>query len=134
LNAEAALKDYAVNGKPLKRVSMSLGRAGDDAFVFEAAEMSFEAGQLYTLTLSNPSKVEHYFSAPTFASKVYTVNVESNGAEVKGGIPLELALEPGASLEWTFLPVRPGVYQVLCPVPGHIEGGMVGSLTITPAR
>ena len=109
---------------------MTLGTA-DNALAFSPAELSFEQGRVYKLTLSNPSNVEHYFSAPTFASKVFTVLVEVGGVEVKGAVT-EVALEPGASLTWIFVPMRPGRYPLLCPVAGHVEGGMVGALIVTP--
>ena len=89
-------------------------RAGADltsalcaAFVFEPSELSFEAGTLVRLSMTNPSKAEHYFSALAFSSKVYSVLVEVNGVEVKGPVG-ELSLPPGASLEWTFIPIRSG--------------------------
>lgn len=142
---------------------MALGNAANE-FVFEPSELAFEQGRVYKLTLTNPSKVEeHYFtcvgsacaqrtggssslllrmrselplpfaSAREFASKVYTILVEVAGTEVKGAVT-EVALEPGASLTWVFVPMRPGRYPLLCPVTGHVEGGMVGSLVITAAK
>ena len=65
---------------------------------------------------------------------MFTILVETAGVEVKGAVT-ELALEPGASLTWIFVPMRPGRYPLLCPVTGHVEAGMVGSLVITaPAK
>ena len=71
------------------------------------------------------------FSARDFASKVSTILVETAGVEVKGAVT-EVALEPGASLTWIFVPMRPGRYPLLCPVTGHVEAGRVGSLVIAP--
>ena len=137
---------------------MALGTA-DNEFVFSPSELSFEQGRVYKLKLTNPSKVEHYFTcvprpvqpalapaaysdlsilsaaagrARDFASKVFTILVETAGVEVKGAVT-EVALEPGSSLTWIFVPMRPGRYPLLCPVTGHVEAGMVGALVITPA-
>lgn len=63
------------------------------------------------------------------AGKVFSVLVEVNGVEVKGPVT-ELALAPGAELSWLFVPIKPGKYQLLCPVSGHVEAGMVGALRI----
>jgi len=134
---------------------MALGDKSN-ALAYIPSELSFEQGQVTKLTLTNPSQVEHYFSAREFASKVFTIAVESKGVEVKGAVtevrlhrhlfcvsayagmsiitPSQVALEPGASLTWIFVPMKAGSYQLLCPVPGHIEGGMVGVLTVTAAR
>lgn len=46
--------------------------------------------------------------------------------------PSEVALEPGASLQWVFVPQRVGTYELLCTVPGH--EAMVGTLRITSGR
>lgn len=85
---------------------MALGRAGDDAMVFDPPNLSFEQGGaraarglrrlrlnlaltpsphpvLTRLTLTNPSRVEHYFSAREWASKVFTVLIEAGGTEIK---------------------------------------------------
>ena len=129
-SARAGLSDYDASGRGVLEARMALG---DDknAFAFVPSELSFEQGRLYKLTLTNPSAVEHYFSAAAFASKVFTVLVLVGGVEVKGAVT-ELALEPGGSLTWIFVPMKPGRYPLLCPVAGHVEGGMVGSLVVTP--
>ena len=148
--ARAGLSSYDVSGKGVLDAHMDLGDA-DNAFVFSPNELTFEQGRVYKLTLSNPSKVEHYFtcvparacqfasahlrhcrSARDFASKVFTILVETGGIEVKGAVT-EVALEPGSSLTWVFVPMRPGRYPLLCPIAGHVEAGMVGSLVISPA-
>lgn len=49
--------------------------------------------------------------------------------EVKGKVQ-EIELDGGASATWIFIPIKPGTYPLLCPVKGHIEGGMVGTITI----
>ena len=138
---------------------MALGTP-DNGFAFSPNELTFEQGRVYKLKLTNPSKVEHYFtcvmraaccactqacsyrplvaasplprSARDFASKVFTILVETAGVEGKGA-GTEVALEPGATLTWIFVPMRPGRYPLLCPVTGHVEAGMVGALVITPA-
>jgi uncharacterized cupredoxin-like copper-binding protein len=164
LPALAGLASYDMSGKGVLEARMALGDA-ENAFVFIPTELTFEQGRVYKLTLTNPSKVEHYFTcvaccvacapaaaagssracnaafaelrrirrrARDFASKVFTILVEAGGVEVKGAVT-EVALEPGASLTWVFVPMRPGRYPLLCPVTGHVEAGMVGSLVIAPA-
>jgi uncharacterized cupredoxin-like copper-binding protein len=129
--ALAGLAAYDVTGKGVLEASVALGDA-NNALAFVPSELSFQQGRVYKLRVTNPSAVEHYFSAPTFASKVFTILVEVGGAEVKGAVT-EVALEPGASLSWVFVPMKPGRYPLLCPVAGHVEGGMVGSIVVTPA-
>jgi uncharacterized cupredoxin-like copper-binding protein len=128
--ARAGLASYDVTGRGVLEASMSLGTP-DNALAFSPAELMFEQGRVYKLHLDNPSNVEHYFSALGFASKVFTILVETGGVEVKGAVT-EVALEPGKSLTWVFVPLKPGRYPLLCPVAGHVEGGMLGALIVTP--
>lgn len=99
-------------------VRMNLGEESTNAFVFSPAEVTFEAGRLTNLVLKNPSAAEHYFSAPEFSAKVYSVLVSVNGVEVKGPVT-ELALEPGAELSWVFgAPCCARNFQSACLTPG----------------
>ena len=84
--AYAGLSSYDVTGKGIANASMALGAKDSNAFAFLPSELSFTQGQVTKLKLTNPSQVEHYFSAREFASKVFTIAVESNGLEVKGAV------------------------------------------------
>ena len=59
--ALAGLSSYDVTGKGVLEARMELGNA-ENAFLFAPNELTFEQGRVYKLTLSNPSKVEHYFT------------------------------------------------------------------------
>lgn len=84
--AYAGLSSYDVTGKGIANASMALGAKDSNDFAFLPSELSFTQGQVTKLKLTNPSQVEHYFSAREFASKVFTIAVESNGVEVKGAV------------------------------------------------
>lgn len=111
----------------------------DGAHRFTPDSLTFETGKLYKLVLSNPSQNAHYFSAPEFASKVYTrkVQVVHDGdrlAEVKGDIR-EIEVFPGGTTEWWFVPVSTGTFDLTCGVKDkdgrtHAEHGMVGTIAI----
>jgi uncharacterized cupredoxin-like copper-binding protein len=59
--AFAGLASYDVSGKGVLEATMALGTADND-FVFSPGELTFEQGRVYKLKLTNPSKVEHYFT------------------------------------------------------------------------
>ncbi|WP_457489783.1 plastocyanin/azurin family copper-binding protein [Thermostichus sp. MS-CIW-41] len=107
---------------------VELGTA-DNQLVFAPKELSFRNGSLYRLCLSNPSQLKHYFSAKDFADAVWTRKLDVAGVEIKGQIR-ELELKLGASVEWQFIPLKSGVYSLVCTIPGHAEAGMVGQITI----
>lgn len=91
--------------------------------------LEFQSGKRYKLILSNPSSQKHYFTAKDFADGLWTQKVEAGNVEIKGAIH-ELELKPGATAEWVFVPVKSGSYSLRCPISGHTEAGMTGTLTI----
>ncbi len=51
--------------------------------------------------------------------------------EDKSDVYWELTVRPGETRTASFVaPSEPGVYQVLCGTPGHLEAGMSGTLTV----
>ncbi|MFS8866898.1 plastocyanin/azurin family copper-binding protein [Synechococcus sp. H65.1] len=108
--------------------TVELGTA-DNQLVFVPKELFFRNGNLYRLRLSNPSQLKHYFSAKDFADAVWTRKLEVAGVEIKGQIR-EIELKPGAAVEWQFIPLKSGVYSLVCTIPGHAEAGMIGQITI----
>ena len=97
--------------------------------IFTTDALGFEAGRLYKLILTNPSKLPHYFSALQFADAVWSRKVETADAEVKGAIS-EVEVLPGGEVEWYFVPVKAGTFDLKCTVKGHAESGMVGTITV----
>ncbi|MFQ5699763.1 MAG: cupredoxin domain-containing protein [Myxococcota bacterium] len=85
---------------------------------------------------------------------------EPNRIEVRAGVPTRIVLEnegasehslvvktPDGSRDWVHLHVlpgatkaatfqldQPGTYPVACAIPGHAEGGMIGTLVVLPGR
>jgi len=65
-----------------------------------------------TLVIKNQGTIEHNFV------------IEGLGVEVD-------AIPAGASREVT-VDLRPGTYQVVCNIPGHLEAGMKTTITVAP--
>lgn len=110
-------------------IHVSLGNQANE-LRFIPNQFQFQAGKRYSLVLDNPSAQKHYFTAKDFAGVIWTQKVDAGNVEIKGAIQ-ELELRPGTSAEWVFVPLKPGIYQLHCAIPGHTEAGMTGTLTIT---
>ncbi len=117
------------SGAPLVEARVNLGNQAN-ALVFEPATLEFVAGKRYRLILKNPSSLKHYFTAKDFTDGIWTQKVEAGKVEVKGAIH-EVELKPSAVAEWVFVPIKSGVYELHCSIPGHAEAGMVGTVKIT---
>ncbi|MBW4643989.1 MAG: cupredoxin domain-containing protein [Goleter apudmare HA4340-LM2] len=113
---------------PATETIVSLGNSANE-LKFEPNRLEFLAGKRYTLHLTNPSQLKHYFTAKDFADGIWTQKVQAGKVEIKGAIH-ELELKPGAEAEWMFVPLKSGKYTLRCTIPGHAEAGMMGELVI----
>ena len=81
------------------------------ALKFDKDTLTAKAGKV-TIVMDNPSSLPH------------AVEIEGNGVEVEGE-----TVEKGGVSEAS-ADLEPGTYEYYCPVPGHEEGGMKGTLTV----
>jgi uncharacterized cupredoxin-like copper-binding protein len=124
----AAFAAVAPSQQPVNEVTIHLGTVAGE-LKFEPANLEFESGKRYQLTLDNPGQQKHYFTAKDFADSIWTQKVEAGNVEIKGAIH-ELELKPGAIAQWVFIPLKAGAYRLHCSIPGHSEAGMQGMLTV----
>jgi len=124
-------------------VRLDMGKEGDKEHRFYPDKLTFETGKLYRLVLHNPSDSKHYFTALSFAAKVWTRKVQvmddlGEGAkqigEIKGAIR-EIEVYPGGTSEWWFVPVATGTSEFLCHIKEkdgetHADKGMKGTVSI----
>ena len=80
------------------------------ALKFDKTTLAAKAGKV-TITMDNPSPVPH------------AVEVEGNGVEKK----TKTLTQGKASLTAN---LKPGTYEFYCPVDGHKQAGMKGTLTV----
>ena len=81
------------------------------ALKFSTSSLSAKSGKV-TITMSNPAPVPH------------GVAVEGNGVDKDGKI-----VNQGAK-STVSVTLKPGKYTFYCPVPGHRQAGMQGTLTV----
>lgn len=105
--------------------------------------MTFEAGKRYTLVIQNPSLDTHEFDSPGLVSASWSSDVkvlDGTGetafpVAVVVGTPAEMEISPGGTVEWTFVAVEPGRYDMLCDIKDqnnktHTEMGMKGTIIV----
>lgn len=95
--------------KPVQ-VTLKIGADGDQ---LTPAELRFERGRLYKLTVSNHTDTPRYFVATEMAGKVFTAKVEvyAPGGKMAGevhGQAHRFEVSPGASIGWFFYPMARG--------------------------
>ncbi len=119
----------ALAAPQVTEINVSLGNSANELKFFPN-DLKFVAGQRYKLQLDNPSPQKHYFTAKDFADASWTQKIEAGKVEIKGAIH-EVELKPGGEAEWVFVPMKPGKYSLRCPIPGHTEAGMTGTITVS---
>ena len=82
------------------------------ALKFDKSSLTAKAGKV-TIVMDNPSDLPH------------AVEIEGNGVEAKG----ETVTKGGVSK--ASADVKPGKYEFYCPVDGHRQAGMEGTLTVS---
>ncbi|MFN3928910.1 MAG: cupredoxin domain-containing protein [Thermoflexus sp.] len=86
---------------------------------FKPNTLTAKPGQTLQITLDNRGSLEHNFVL--YDADGQTVLFEKD------------AIQPGQKANISLkAPEKPGTYQYVCTVPGHKEGGMVGTLTVQP--
>ena len=100
---------------------------GLDSFAFEPDPVTVPAGAEISVTFNNTGSLQHSWVVvandvdPILATLDDALNGASSG-DVAGG----------DSSTFTFTsPADPGNYKIVCTIPGHAAGGMIGTLTVT---
>ena len=93
--------------------TIKLGADPGGALKFDKTQLTAKAGNV-TIDFDNPSQTPH------------AVEVEGNGLEEKKTDTIT-----GGSAKLTLGKLKPGKYEFYCPVDGHKQAGMKGTLTVS---
>lgn len=95
---------------------------------YDTKNYTVPAGAEVTLNMTNNGAVEHEFTILKLGQHV----TPPFGEKDEDKILWELdGVQPGSNKSGTFTaPTEPGDYDVICGVPGHIEMGMIATLTV----
>jgi uncharacterized cupredoxin-like copper-binding protein len=120
LGVSAALAGCGASGP---KISVTL-----TDFAYTPNAFTVPAGAQVTLQATNNGSVEHEFAI----MKKDTSVAPPFGDKDEGNIFWELdEILPGTTKTATFTaPTEPGTYEVVCGLAGHIEKGMVATLTV----
>lgn len=91
--------------------TLKIAADASGALKFDKSSLSAKAGKV-TIVMDNPSDLPH------------AVEIEGDGVEAEG----ETVDKGGVSKATA--EVKPGTYEFYCPVDGHKQAGMEGTLTV----
>ncbi|MFN2526282.1 MAG: plastocyanin/azurin family copper-binding protein [Actinomycetota bacterium] len=101
-----------------------------DALAFKPASIRVGEGEIITFVIRNRGKIEHEF---VLGDRAYQ---EMHEADMQEGHPMmdttnAVSLAPGEKKELTWTFSESGEVLFGCHQPGHYEGGMVGTITVS---
>ena len=102
-----------------------------DEFSFQPNNLTFEAGVPYKVELVNIGAEKHEFTAEKFFASVAWRKAETPESEVKAPFFTEIEVFAGKQVDLYFVPIVPGLFDLVCEIPGHFEAGMLGTVTVT---
>ena len=98
-----------------------------DDFSFSPSQFTVPAGTEITVNATNQGSVTHNFIIMKLGSDVG----HEFDDEDQPNVYWEMEIQAGDSQAFTFTtPEQPGVYQILCGMPGHLPAGMFGTVTV----
>jgi nitrite reductase (NO-forming) len=105
--------------------AVTLDFTGLDEFRYDPNSAIVSAGSQVTVNFENDGVLEHnWMLAANNVAPAEASEDDALGGAISG-------LTPGGETKtFTFTAPPPGTYQILCTVPGHAAGGMVGTFVV----
>lgn len=105
--------------------TVTLDFSGYDEFRYDPTSATVPAGSQVTVNFNNEGVLEHnWLLANASVDPASATEADALGGAVSGLTP------GGESKTFTFNAPAAGTYQILCTVPGHALGGMIGTFTV----
>lgn len=101
-----------------------------DTMRFAPDSIKVEAGETVRIALQNDGKIAHEFVIGSMAELIEHSEMMQSMPGMQHAESNMITLEPGAKgdIIWTF--DQPGTVDFACLIPGHLEAGMKGLVTV----
>ena len=116
--------------KPSRSIEVVMKETDDGKALYGPSRIEVKRGEQIRFVLKNIGEVDHAFILDSVENNAKhklamqknpaMVHDEPNGRRVKSGASAELV--------WHF--TKPGTFEVACPIPGHYELGMKGTVVV----
>lgn len=98
-------------------------------YAFDPDSWTVPSGEAVTMTLNNEGDELHEWVIVEQGT-----TLEGSDDFTEDVVVWEIEADPGTTESDEFTAPGPGSYQVVCALPGHIEGGMVATLEVVEAE
>lgn len=99
---------------------------------YSPSEIRLKRGKPYLIRLKNIGGSSHDMAGGSFFGKdvIALRAVASRVGRVTAGDVSSIYIRPKQETELWIVPIRTGSFSFICSVPGHLENGMEGTVTI----
>ena len=99
---------------------------------YSPSEIRLRRGQPYVMRLKNIGGSSHDMAGGTFFGKdvIALRAVASKIGRITADDVSSIYIRPKQETELWIVPIKTGTYSFICSVPGHLENGMEGTITI----
>ena len=133
--AEAHADDWEI-GRPgmaqdvTRVIEIDMLEPESGGMAFSPAELQIERGETVRFVVTNRGFLDHEMVIDTVEGNMEHAGVMMMNPDMHHSDPNAVRLEPGQSAEliWTFS--QPGTFQFACLIPGHMDAGMHGPLSV----
>lgn len=101
-----------------------------EEYKFVPSQLVFKINIPYKLDIKNNGNEKHYFVSEDFFRAIALRKVQSLDGEIKAPYLTAVEVYPGRTVELYFIPVKDGIYDLVCTIEGHAKKGMVGKIRI----
>ncbi len=101
-----------------------------DSMRFEPADLTFKAGETVRFKVENHGESRHEMVLGDMRELKKHMRMMQKNPNMQHADPNMISLAPGESGELVWQFTSPGSYDFACLVPGHMEAGMVGKITV----
>jgi uncharacterized cupredoxin-like copper-binding protein len=113
-----------------RTIEITMRETSDGEMIFEPDDLSFQPGETVRLRVHNAGELDHEFVMDTHENNEEHRKLMQKFPEMEDDDPNAIRLAPGETGEivWSF--ENAGKFQFACLIPGHMESGMHGPITV----
>ncbi|MCW5772584.1 MAG: cupredoxin family protein [Rhodospirillaceae bacterium] len=118
------------NPKKPARIVQVVMREGDGKMMFVPAHIQVRRGEQIRFVLRNAGLLDHEFVLATKAENEKHAEEMRKNPDMEHDDPNAARVKPGRSGEIVWRFTKAGIFEFGCLIPGHREGGMIGTVVV----
>lgn len=131
-DGESAFGKPGDPGRPSRTIAVTM-READGSMEFVPSRIEVRQGEQIRFVMRNLGELDHEFVLATFEENARHADEMAASPEMGHDEPNMKRLKPAAAADvlWHF--TKAGEFQYACLIPGHMEAGMKGVVSVQPA-